>query len=564
MVRIRQVRIQNFRGIKEFNWNPGSGLNCLIGPGDSGKSTILDAIDMCIGARRSVSFCDADFHRMDEAESIEVAVTVGELPDHLKSMEAYGPYLRGYDKATGKVDDEPDAATEVVLTMVLCVGADLDPNWTLKSERAGPTPRYLTWADRDRIAPTRMSGGGQHLGWRRGSILNRISDEKADASAALAEAARHARKSFGDHAAEKLANTLKTVADNAKELGVAVGDDLKAMLDAQSISFGNGTISVHDKHGIPLSALGTGSTRLLTAGLQRSAAKESSIVLVDELEHGLEPHRIMRLLGSLGAKESVPPLQGFLTTHSPVVVRELSVAQLQIVRRYEDEHFVVGVPNEAQGIARTNPEAFLAESILVCEGASEVGFMRGFERHVSKKAGKSLFAAGLALLDAGGCSRIYSRALPLQKLGYRIAVLRDDDAQPAEPDEAAFAESGGRVFKWRKDMALEDELFDSLSNDGVVKLMLRAIELIGEGVVAAQLSSFSDGKVTIADCHRRQDAEVRALLATASKSKGNSWFKNVTDYDDLTYDIVVPDLPNCSAQFRAALIEVVKWARNGH
>ena len=29
---------------------PAPGINCLIGPGDIGKSTLLDAIDLCMGA----------------------------------------------------------------------------------------------------------------------------------------------------------------------------------------------------------------------------------------------------------------------------------------------------------------------------------------------------------------------------------------------------------------------------------------------------------------------------------------------------------------------------------
>ncbi|MGO4684118.1 AAA family ATPase [Hyphomicrobium sp. 2TAF46] len=40
------------------------GLNCLIGPGDSGKSSVLEAIDFCLGARRNLQISDADFHRL--------------------------------------------------------------------------------------------------------------------------------------------------------------------------------------------------------------------------------------------------------------------------------------------------------------------------------------------------------------------------------------------------------------------------------------------------------------------------------------------------------------------
>jgi hypothetical protein len=65
VARIRQIDIRNFRGIASLSWDPSPGINCLIGPGDSGKSTVLDAIDLCLGARRNVQFSDSDFHQLD-------------------------------------------------------------------------------------------------------------------------------------------------------------------------------------------------------------------------------------------------------------------------------------------------------------------------------------------------------------------------------------------------------------------------------------------------------------------------------------------------------------------
>ncbi|HHE8445362.1 TPA: AAA family ATPase [Citrobacter braakii] len=49
MPKIRHIEVENFRVIKKLSWSPSPGLNCLIGPGDSGKSTILDAIDLALG-----------------------------------------------------------------------------------------------------------------------------------------------------------------------------------------------------------------------------------------------------------------------------------------------------------------------------------------------------------------------------------------------------------------------------------------------------------------------------------------------------------------------------------
>jgi predicted ATPase len=324
-------------------WRPSPGINCLVGPGDSGKSTIVDAIDVCLSARRNLQFTDADFHLLNIDEPISIAITIGDLDDALKSMESYGLFVRGFDTATGTIEDEPEAGSETVLTLKLTVGSDLEPVWTLVSERATAQgqSRYLSWSDRVRLCPTRIGALADHnLSWRRGSVLNQLSDERADASAALVKAARDARAIFGDEAEEQLGETLKVVAATAKELGIPVGDKLRALLDAHSVSFSGGTISLHDADGVPLRGLGTGSTRLLTAGLQRKAADQSTILLMDELEYGLEPHRIIRLLGSIGAKEKDAPLQAFVTTHSPVALQELSAGQLMVVRESGRYHGV--------------------------------------------------------------------------------------------------------------------------------------------------------------------------------------------------------------------------------
>ncbi|MBB1441332.1 AAA family ATPase, partial [Shewanella sp. SG41-4] len=78
---IRHIEIQHFRAIKYLSWNPTPGLNCLVGPGDSGKSTILEAIDLALGARRSYSFNDADFYQLDTTSPLIITVTIGKLHD---------------------------------------------------------------------------------------------------------------------------------------------------------------------------------------------------------------------------------------------------------------------------------------------------------------------------------------------------------------------------------------------------------------------------------------------------------------------------------------------------
>ena len=573
MARIRKIEITNFRGIQSLTWIPSPGINCLIGPGDSGKSSVLEAIDYCLGTRRNIHFTDADFFRLNVETPITIAVTIGELEDALKNLEAYGMYLRSFDELTGTVEDEPERAVETVLSIRLTVSSDLEPSWTLVSERAeaNDLSRDLSWSDRLKLAPTRIDAVAHyHLGWRRGSALNRVSEERVDAASALATAARYARAAFGDHAQDQLGETLEIVADTAKELGIPTGDTIKALLDAHSVSFSEGTISLHDEGGVPLRGLGIGSTRLLVAGLQRKAAAHSTIMVIDEIEHGLEPHRIIRLLGSLGAKESTSSVQVFMTTHSPVALRELSGSQLFVTRASADKHsvIIVGTENDVQSTIRKYPEAFLARSIIVCEGASEVGFIRGIDQYRTENGKDAITAHGAALVDCGGghADGFYSRATAFLSLGYRASVFRDDDKRPTPEVESDFVSNGGKHFVWRSQRALEDELFLSLSDAGVYDLLGRAIDLHGEELIDNHIKSASQNDMDLSAVHAERFQGIsqhsRAILGEASRTRRAGWFKSVTWMEDAARDIVGPDLDDSEDGFRELVERIFAWASN--
>lgn len=574
MARIRKVEISNFRCIKSLTWLPSSGLNCLVGPGDTGKSTLLDAIDLCLGARRSVQFTDADFFGIDVSKPVSVTLTIGELDDPLKNIESYGLYLRGFNPATGVVEDEPEKELETVLCLNMSVGADLEPVWALVSDRAKAqsATRNLAWGDRIRLAPTRIGAMGEfNLSWRRGSVLNRLTDERADASEALARAAREARTAFGSEAETQLGETLALVQKTAAELGIEVGAKVRALLDAHTVAFSGGTISLHDDAGVPLHRRGIGSTRLLTAGLQRAAAENSQLLLVDELEYGLEPHRIIRFLGSLGAKEKSPPLQVFVTTHSPVALRELSGGQLHVLRKDGDIHVALNVGDEddVQSTLRLYPEAFLASSVLVCEGASEVGFVRGCDRYQVATGGKPSFTAcGAALIDCGGgeADRPFKRGLVFLRLGYRVAVLRDNDLTPTPDVEKEFRDAGGHVVSWRGDRALEDELFASLPAASVGKLLDLAVDIHGEASVGSNIGSASGGSLTLAMARAAvvagiPDPTVRATLGKASRSKRAGWFKSVSWMEEAAHEVVAPATDGADSGFKGIVEDVFGWLR---
>jgi predicted ATP-dependent endonuclease of OLD family len=158
MTVIRHIKIENFRSIRNAELYPTPGLNCLIGPGDSGKSTLLDAIDIVLGLRRSYPFNDADFHNMDTEKPIIITVTLGDLDNDLKNLEAYGHFFRGFDLQTKKINDEPLSGNEKVLTLQVRVCDDLEPEWLLYSDRAlqDGIEKRLQWKHRELLAPIRL------------------------------------------------------------------------------------------------------------------------------------------------------------------------------------------------------------------------------------------------------------------------------------------------------------------------------------------------------------------------------------------------------------------------
>jgi putative ATP-dependent endonuclease of OLD family len=573
MPRIRKLEIANFRGIRSLTWCPSPGLNCLIGAGDSGKSTILDAIDFCLGARRNAQFSDSDFCGLDVAIPVSITVTLGDLSDSLMSLEGYGTFLRGYRADTGVVSEEPENGAEVVLSVNLTVGSDLEPTWTLVSARAAQQgiTRMLAWKDRVMLAPTRIGAlTDYNLAWQRGSVLNRISEERADASIALVRAARDARNTFGDQADQQLGEALGIVHATAQELGVFVGTRVKAMLDSHAVSFGAGTIALHSESGIPLRGLGVGSSRILVAGLQRRAASNATIVLADELEYGLEPHRIARFLGSLGAKEVQPPLQGFLTTHSPVALRELSGAQLFVVRGTDAAHEVrpVGTTDDMQSTIRLFPEAFLASSVIVCEGASEIGLLRGLDQARVAQGLPSFGALGVALVDCGGgtAERPYERGNVFLSLGYRVMVVRDADIAPAPAVEQAFVAAGGQSTAWRDGCALEDELFNSLTVNSCLSLIRYAHEL-HEGLVNAHLVTTSNNAVTLESIWAEAQAQpstlspaTRSVLGRASRMRKAGWYKSISWMEEAARAHIAPELQGADPDFVARINGIFTWA----
>ena len=152
-------------------------------------------------------------------------------------------------------------------------------------------------------------------------------------------------------------------------------------------------------------------------------------------------------------------------------------------------------------------------------------------------------------------------------MGYRVAVVRDDDKKPTVAVETAFIDDGGTVFAWRDGRALEDELFLSLTDDGVGELLDRAVELHGEESVNDHIKSASQNAKNLEGIRAEVivdgiTPESRTVLGKAAQTKKAGWFKSVTWMEDIARDIVAPDLMNTNAGLRELVERIFVWAGN--
>jgi len=73
---IKRLQISRFRGIEKISWNPDPGFNLILGGGDCGKSTILDALGLLFSPTSSFTLSEADYWMREVSKGFEIVATV--------------------------------------------------------------------------------------------------------------------------------------------------------------------------------------------------------------------------------------------------------------------------------------------------------------------------------------------------------------------------------------------------------------------------------------------------------------------------------------------------------
>lgn len=564
MPRIIELEINHLRGIRKFHAKFDKDLVCLIGRGDSGKSTILDAIFFVLSPQWNLTFNDTDFYKCDVSNNIEIQASLIGIPEQLLTDDKYGLYMRGLFRENNQIKEELAGADEKVLTIKLVVDRSLEPKWHVVNSRV-QEDKSISAAHRAILNCFMISDYiDRHFSWNKGNplySLQKLQDSSLESESrnVVIEALRDAKSTIDENSFEELAETIGLVKTRASAFGLDISNT-QTSLDHKELSIKDGRVCLHEEN-VPFRLKGKGSKRLASIAIQSALGQEGGVMLIDEIEQGLEPDRIKQLARSL--KEDNEG-QTFLTTHSRDVVTELTATDLLVVHNdsfdgnirtttldYDDDTL--------QGVVRACPEAFFSKRVIVCEGATEVGICRALDKHRRRNGMNVMSFKDCAYVDGTG-SEFPKRAATIKEVGLSVAVLCDSDI-PLSPSKEELEEAGIKIFDCDSELSMERQVFSDLPWDGIKELLayvMRAHERTEESLRDSVGEKY-EGSPFPDDWMETDSPEMRTALAKTSVVKDKEWFKRI-DHGEALGNVVFRHISEMDGkQLKGMLEGLSEW-----
>lgn len=577
MARLHSLKIKNFRGIKELEHTFASGnLFCLIGRGDSGKSSILKAIYYSLSPVWNESFEDSDFFDCDVSNPIEIEATLLDVPEELIEQrdDRFWDYIRSYDPATNMVSDEvisgeaDVSVKEPALTICLRVGETLEPEWQIVCGRH-PEGKRISHTQRKKFKVFEVSETvDRHFQWTKWNplyFLHKQSDQSQnDDQNVFLEVLRKAKGELDTSTFNHFDNTITKVKDLAKMFGLDIRNT-RTTIDSRDIVVKDGRLSLHDDQ-VPFRLKGRGSKRLLSMAIQSALCADGGIMLIDEFELGLESDRIKHAISTLKKERKA---QILITTHSNHILEELGGENVLIAKKGHDK--LTGLKNKHDSIVRSNPQAFFSRKVLICEGPTEIGLCRGLVDSLIANNSMNLACYGVGLLDGGGAPQFLNRYELFKSAEIPTAILCDSDRTEINDKLDLLKKVGVSVFRWDDGMCTEEAIAEILPCVGVTKLLIAArTEIMHEKGVTKEIArkmiwdsvqAQYEGPNFPAEYSATTDSkDIRKAIGKAANKK--SWFKRY-DKGRILGKIVFDswDQIDNASSFKSTIESLVKWAK---
>lgn len=521
-MRILELKIERFRGLAEFSWQPTAGLNCLVGPGDAGKSTVLAAIALLLEPHAATPATEYDYYRRDVDAGFEIRAVLASINDALEGERV--PPLRGW--RNGVLEATPEGDDPGVLEVLVRGTRDLEVEHLLIAPNG--EERRFSVSMRRKLVLARLAMGERAVGelrLGRGSLLDRVVGGNAVRGLVMdALATASSSLKLPDATEKSLADVRARFAEHGLpedlSLGLLspVGQSLAGML--------NLVVGGDPTEAIPMSLAGLGSRQLALVALATQLMGDSPVIVADEPEAGLEPYRQRALIGLL-RQLAGDAGQVFITTHSSPVLACLGEDELWRVTASKPP-----LPVKGNGVERVRahaPEALLSRLPLLCEGVTESGFVRiVFNSYARADGVLDIDSLGIMPVGMGGDSYTLNAAEQMVQAGWSLAVLVDNEDQGAGRRATVGALPGCCLGVWPDVRNIEEAVAQWLDWSRLPSVLVLATGPHAD--LDSLLQQVGDaaghpGKKTLDELRAFSDeTAVRRALGVAM-NKGR-WFKN--------------------------------------
>lgn len=478
-MRIVQLSINNFRGISETRLRlPEHAV--LIGDNNTGKSSVLEAVDLVLGPdriNRPGAIDEHDFYagRYLDAEGnpipIQIEAVVVDLNE--EQLRRFKGSLEFWDEASGAlIGGPPLAAIEPAnVKEALRVGFKgwYEPEeddfktetfFCSPPQDSGEQPKFGTVDKRlcGFLLLRALRTGSRALSLERGSLLDiilkiqelrpkmwekvleqlRVLPVAADPELGLTQILSGLQEAIrGFVPSEWAAEPQLRVSDLTRE----------TLRKTLTVFMATGAMNGDVAHTAPFQHQGTGTINMLVLALLSmiAEAKKTVVFAMEEPETAIPPATQKRIVNGVRSRSS----QSLFTSHSPYVLEEFKPSEIICLKRNGDGKLTataIAFPAHIKPKAYSSEfrlrfaEALLARRVLVAEGETETAAYPVAARRLAELDSanySSLEAMGIAVFNARTDSQVAGYGNFFKGLGKTVYAVYDLQADATRKAEMA-------------------------------------------------------------------------------------------------------------------------------
>lgn len=463
---LKELKIRNFRSIKDITLNFSRGINILIGENNAGKTTIIDVLRICLGYRDQdgLRVNKNDFHisqhdetlkpiefdlsfEKDKDEEIGYFIEMYDAENdsldlHFRfSIKQYDKYERIHSEVWGGKNEGANIPSEVFHSFIqVYLGALRDAERYLRPGRYNQLGDLIIGLDEENISEE----------YTREEMVGEFSDNIEDSK--FSDYIKEVNKQY-------IAKHLKkmTFEEDTSLNIIPIDQDFEEISKNLKIKIPLTKDETNEKY-LELYQNGLGQNNLIYISILLSRLDDLSesddslylSLLIEEPEAHLQPQLqnlffsyLNELNEELNNKKS---FQVFITSHSPTITAKADLDSLIILQRdYENENVVcadfksLSFEEENKEYLQkfldvTKSQLLFSKRVIFVEGISEALLVPVF----AKKLGYELENKGVEVVMLNGIN--FKHFIPLfdeeNHLIFKGSIITDKDRKTLDDDES--------------------------------------------------------------------------------------------------------------------------------